>query len=81
VSAFTINWGTGPPDPFPGGNGANCSASEYGGVFWPSGGGSGTFTSPILPAGTYTVTVTATATGCDGSDPQTAVQKLTVTVP
>jgi hypothetical protein len=81
VSGFTVDWGTGTPDSFPGGNGANCSATEYGGVFWPNGPGSGMFTSPVLPAGTYTVTVTATATGCDGKDTQTAQQKLIVTVP
>lgn len=81
ISGFTVNWGTGTPDTFPGGNGANCSASEYGGVFWPDGGGSGTFTSRILPAGTYSVTVSAISTGCDGKDAQTAQQSLTVTVP
>ena len=81
VSGFTINWGTGIPDQYPGGNGANCSSSEYGGVFWPAVPGSGTFTSPVLAAGTYSVTVTATTTGCDGKDAQTAQQITTVTVP
>jgi hypothetical protein len=81
VSAFSVNWGSGAPDTFPGGNGANCSATEYGSVFWPSGGGSGTFASPVLPAGTYSVTVTATATGCDGNNSQSVQQKLTVVVP
>ncbi|MEP7055720.1 MAG: hypothetical protein ABI912_10780 [Actinomycetota bacterium] len=79
--SFRTDWGVGTPDTIPGGNGANCSAGEGGGVFWPHGPGSGSFSSPVLPAGTYNVTVTATSTGCDGKDLQTAQQKLTVTVP
>lgn len=81
VSSFLVNWGTGTPEVFPGGNGANCSASEAGGVFWPDLNGSGRFTSPVLPSGPHTVTITATSTGCDGKDAQTNQQSVVVTLP
>lgn len=81
VSSFLVNWGTGTPEVFPGGNGANCGASEAGGVFWPDLNGSGRFTSPALPPGTHTVTITATSTGCDGRNAQTNQQSVVVTLP
>ncbi|MEO6715054.1 MAG: hypothetical protein ABIM89_16730 [Mycobacteriales bacterium] len=81
ASGFEVNWGTGAAQTYPSGNTSDCRASEVGGKFWPGGGGSGTFTSPVLPAGSYTVSVTATSTGCDGKDPQTTVQTVTVTIP
>lgn len=82
VSGFTVDWGAGAAaSVYPGGNGANCSAAEAGGIFWPDGYGSGVFTSPTMAPGTYTVTVTAEATGCGGKDAQSAKQTVTVTVP
>jgi cytoskeletal protein RodZ len=81
VSGFVVDWGTGAPQTFPSGNTANCSATENGGVFWPSSSGGGALTSPVLPPGPRTVTVTAASTGCDGTDTQTTEQKLTVTIP
>lgn len=81
VSSFLVNWGTGTPEVFPGGNGANCGASEAGGVFWPDLNGSGRFTSQVLPTGTHTLTITATSTGCDGRHAQTNQQSVVVTLP
>lgn len=81
VSGFVVDWGSGNSQPFPGGDSANCAATENSGVFWPSGSGSGTFTSPVLPAGNYTVKVTVTSAGCDGKDEQTTQQTVTVTIP
>ena len=80
VSEFVVNWGTGAPVSFPGGNGANCEANEIGGIFWPDLNGSGRFESPVMTPGTYTVTVTATSTGCDRKSPQTDTKSLVVTI-
>lgn len=79
ISQLSIDWGDGNPPTVIGIQGA-CHDPAPSGMYWPYTAMNQHATSPTLAPGTYTVTITETSTGCDGSDPQTASTSHTFTV-
>jgi hypothetical protein len=79
ISQLSIDWGNGgPPTVITGMQ--TCHDPAPSGKYWPYTAIGQRAVSPILSRGTYTVTITETSTGCDGTDPQTASTSHTFTV-